>query len=135
MHREVIASHATPAARAVVRLTACARLRARVARRCWPAIWRRTARRCRPTATLQAALHPSLVSDVAARVIDVARAHGAAGWKVNGAGGDGGSVTVMCGAGPGARAHLAPAIERQVPGVRVLHLQLSTTGVEFGIPT
>ncbi len=48
---------------------------------------------------LQAALHPALVSDVAAQVIAVARAHGAAGWKVNGAGGDGGSVTVLCGAG------------------------------------
>ena len=45
----------------------------------------------------QAALHPSLVSDDARAVIDAARAAGALGWKVNGAGGEGGSVTVVCG--------------------------------------
>ena len=49
----------------------------------------------------QAALNTSLVNDVAAGVIDVARAYGAAGWKVNGAGGSGGSVTVLCDASPG----------------------------------
>ena len=84
---------------------------------------------------MQAALHPALISDVAAQVIAEARAHGAAGWKVNGAGGDGGSVTVLCGAGAGARDHLAPAIEKQVRAVRVLDLQLSPTGVDVGIPT
>lgn len=46
----------------------------------------------------QRALHPALVSDAAQAVIDVARASGALGWKVNGAGGDGGTVTVLCGA-------------------------------------
>jgi D-glycero-alpha-D-manno-heptose-7-phosphate kinase len=40
-------------------------------------------------------LHPALISPEAARVIDIARAHGALGWKVNGAGGDGGSVTIL----------------------------------------
>jgi D-glycero-alpha-D-manno-heptose-7-phosphate kinase len=33
----------------------------------------------------QAQLHPELVSDDARRVIEIARAHGAVGWKVNGA--------------------------------------------------
>src|SRR4029453_14584006 len=42
------------------------------------------------TAT-QAALHPELVHADAWRVIEIAAAHGAAGWKVNGAGGDGGA--------------------------------------------
>ena len=78
----------------------------------------------------QAALNASLVNDVAAGVIDVARAYGAAGWKVNGAGGSGGSVTVLCDARPGARAELATALEQQVPGVRVLPLTLSTDGVQ-----
>ena len=78
----------------------------------------------------QAALHASLVNDVAAGVIEVARAHGAAGWKVNGAGGAGGSMTVMCGARSGARAELAGAIEQQAPGVRVLALTLSRAGVQ-----
>jgi D-glycero-alpha-D-manno-heptose-7-phosphate kinase len=44
----------------------------------------------------QTRLHPALVSPEAQRVIDIAREHGAVGWKVNGAGGDGGSVTLLC---------------------------------------
>ena len=77
----------------------------------------------------QAALHSSLISEVAARVIGAARMHGAAGWKVNGAGGHGGSVTVLCGARPGARADLAGQVEVEVPGVRVLRVTLSPIGV------
>lgn len=45
----------------------------------------------------QAALHPGLVGAAARRVIEVAAAHGAAGVKVNGAGGDGGSLTILAG--------------------------------------
>jgi len=44
----------------------------------------------------QAGLHPALVSDVAQEVIQLARSHGALGWKVNGAGGEGGSLTILC---------------------------------------
>ena len=40
----------------------------------------------------------------ALEVIDVARAHGAAGWKVNGAGGAGGTVTVLLDAAGAGRA-------------------------------
>jgi D-glycero-alpha-D-manno-heptose-7-phosphate kinase len=43
----------------------------------------------------QRALHWSLVSADAQSVIDIGRARGALGWKVNGAGGDGGSVTLV----------------------------------------
>jgi len=39
----------------------------------------------------QRQLHPALVSKDAQRVIDIAKEHSALGWKVNGAGGDGGS--------------------------------------------
>lgn len=45
----------------------------------------------------QRALHPSLVSADAERVIGAAREAGALGWKVNGAGGEGGSLTIVCG--------------------------------------
>ena len=45
----------------------------------------------------QRSLHPALVSTDADAVVDVARRHGAVGWKVNGAGGDGGSVTLLAG--------------------------------------
>ena len=55
-------------------------------------------------------LHPFLVSPDSQRIIEIAQAHGALGWKVNGAGGDGGSITLLCGpnahAKRAARAHL-----------------------------
>jgi D-glycero-alpha-D-manno-heptose-7-phosphate kinase len=43
----------------------------------------------------QADLHPALVSPLARKVIETARRHGAAGWKVNGAGGFGGTVSLL----------------------------------------
>jgi D-glycero-alpha-D-manno-heptose-7-phosphate kinase len=43
----------------------------------------------------QAALHPALVNELARKVITVAEGHGAIGWKVNGAGGNGGTVTII----------------------------------------
>jgi D-glycero-alpha-D-manno-heptose-7-phosphate kinase len=49
----------------------------------------------------QAALDPALVSDLAHGVIERARRTGAIGWKVNGAGGEGGSVSLLAGDDPG----------------------------------
>lgn len=43
----------------------------------------------------QSRLHEDLISHDAAKVIEIAREHGALGWKVNGAGGDGGSITIL----------------------------------------
>jgi D-glycero-alpha-D-manno-heptose-7-phosphate kinase len=43
----------------------------------------------------QRALHPALIGADATRAIAYARDHGAMGWKVNGAGGDGGSLTLL----------------------------------------
>ena len=43
----------------------------------------------------QAALHPALMSDAAGELMDIARSGGAAGWKVNGAGGGGGSISIL----------------------------------------
>jgi D-glycero-alpha-D-manno-heptose-7-phosphate kinase len=48
----------------------------------------------------QEALHPDLVGAAARRVIEVAAARGAVACKVNGAGGDGGSVTILAGSVP-----------------------------------
>ena len=45
----------------------------------------------------QGRLHSGLISSDAWKVIEIARAHGALGWKINGAGGEGGSVTILCG--------------------------------------
>ena len=43
----------------------------------------------------QKSLHRALVGVDATAVIELAAAHRALGWKVNGAGGDGGSVTIL----------------------------------------
>lgn len=59
---------------------------------------------------MQAALHPDLVGGEARRLIALARRHGAAGWKVNGAGGDGGTVSVVGPDDPAALARLRAAI-------------------------
>ena len=58
----------------------------------------------------QARLHPDLVSADAQRLIRLAAAQGATGWKVNGAGGDGGSVTLLCGPDASAKERLLGAL-------------------------
>jgi D-glycero-alpha-D-manno-heptose-7-phosphate kinase len=45
----------------------------------------------------QADLHPGVVGRDALVVIEAARRLGSLGWKVNGAGGEGGSITVLSG--------------------------------------
>ena len=44
----------------------------------------------------QGRLHADLISADAQQIIEIAGKRGAIGWKVNGAGGDGGSVTLLC---------------------------------------
>ncbi len=77
----------------------------------------------------QRALHPELVGLDAARVIDLAAAQGAVGWKVNGAGGDGGSVTILSGSEAA-----KVAIEQRVAALdsryRVLPIEISAVGLE-----
>jgi D-glycero-alpha-D-manno-heptose-7-phosphate kinase len=72
----------------------------------------------------QAALHPSLVGPRHQAAIDVAHRQGATGWKVNGAGGEGGSLTVVLGDGPtsGSRQDLVDALERLDRSWRVVDL-------------
>jgi D-glycero-alpha-D-manno-heptose-7-phosphate kinase len=45
----------------------------------------------------QERLHPDLVSREARQIIEIAKHHKALGWKVNGAGGEGGSLTILTG--------------------------------------
>ena len=62
-------------------------------------------------------------------MIELAAARGALGWKVNGAGGDGGSVTVLS-----ANQKAKEALEKRVTELdnryRVLPVQVSTVGLE-----
>ena len=78
--------------------------------------------------TAQAALHPALVNDDARAVIEVARAQGALGWKVNGAGGDGGSLTVLCAPGTTARTEFVAALARLHPAFRWVPTSISRDG-------
>jgi D-glycero-alpha-D-manno-heptose-7-phosphate kinase len=61
----------------------------------------------------QAQLHRDIVSANARRIIEIAAAHGAAGWKVNGAGGDGGSITLLSGARIDTKRAMIRAIQQE----------------------
>ena len=76
------------------------------------------------TTDAQAALHPGLVSDEAHALIDLARSVGALGWKVNGAGGAGGSLSVLC--RPAERGRLVDTLT--AGGHAVLDLRLAPHG-------
>ena len=78
----------------------------------------------------QAALHPDLISDDARRLAKLARRHGALGLKVNGAGGEGGTVTILTGDDP------APlrSVIASTPGLTVLDLRIAGRGVTVTSP-
>jgi D-glycero-alpha-D-manno-heptose-7-phosphate kinase len=77
----------------------------------------------------QAHLHPALVSDAAKAVIELAREHGAVGWKVNGAGGEGGSVSILCGPENEKKRTFIEALPEVDPDLRVIPTYLSRMGV------
>jgi D-glycero-alpha-D-manno-heptose-7-phosphate kinase len=77
----------------------------------------------------QRRLYPGLVGADAETAIEVAAASGATGWKVNGAGGDGGSLTVLCGPDAGAKRELGRLLQHANPGFRVIPTQLSRDGL------
>jgi D-glycero-alpha-D-manno-heptose-7-phosphate kinase len=79
----------------------------------------------------QRRLHPSLVSGDAQRVIDAAASRGALGWKVNGAGGEGGSLAILCPPGGAARARIETAIMQALPACRVLPTAIAPRGLEI----
>lgn len=77
----------------------------------------------------QAELHPALVSEPARQVIEIARRYGALGWKVNGAGGDGGSLTLLCGPSSADQRALLAAIEAESTLYRNIPIYLSRSGL------
>jgi D-glycero-alpha-D-manno-heptose-7-phosphate kinase len=78
----------------------------------------------------QRALFSGLVGRDADAVAAVARKFGAAGWKVNGAGGKGGSMTVLAAGDDGRRKGMVEAIHALGRGVRILPISLSEMGLE-----
>ena len=83
----------------------------------------------------QERLHPALISPEAARVIEIAREYGALGWKVNGAGGDGGSVTLLCGDRSDIKRSLIHAIEQENPLFQNIPIYLSRYGLRVWTQT
>jgi D-glycero-alpha-D-manno-heptose-7-phosphate kinase len=77
----------------------------------------------------QRRLNPKLVSMDAQRVIEIAQEHGALGWKVNGAGGEGGSVTLLCGESSQAKRAMIREIEQEKPLFKHIPIYLSRYGV------
>ncbi len=77
----------------------------------------------------QARLNPALVGTEATRVIAIAREHGALGWKVNGAGGEGGSITLLCDAHSPRKRELIRAVEASDPNFRHVPTHLSRFGL------
>ena len=79
----------------------------------------------------QSRLHPDLVNPQARAAIEVARGDGALGWKVNGAGGDGGSLTVLCGSDMGAKRELLAALCHTDPLFQIIPTHLSRYGLRM----
>lgn len=77
----------------------------------------------------QKALHPALVSADAEAVIALAREHGAQGWKVNGAGGDGGSLTLLFGPESEKKRAFIRALPGLNPAFQTIPIYLSRFGL------
>jgi D-glycero-alpha-D-manno-heptose-7-phosphate kinase len=79
----------------------------------------------------QERLHPDLVSRDARRVIEIAKEHGALGWKVNGAGGDGGSLTILT----GTLSHVKRAMIRDIEAENRLFKNIPIYLSRYGLRT
>ncbi len=77
----------------------------------------------------QGELHPNLVSTEAQCVIQLARAHGAVGWKVNGAGGPGGSLTILCDPEAEKKRTFIAAVRELHAGFEIIPTYLSRIGL------
>lgn len=74
-------------------------------------------------------LDPALVGEDARKIIEIAKEHGAIGWKVNGAGGDGGSITLLCGSMSYSKRDLIREIEQESKLYRNITIYLSRHGL------
>jgi D-glycero-alpha-D-manno-heptose-7-phosphate kinase len=79
----------------------------------------------------QRRLHGSLVSPEAELAIAVATAHGAPGWKVNGAGGNGGSLTLLCPSDTEERHRLLHSLTQADPLFRAIPISLNGAGLHL----
>ena len=77
----------------------------------------------------QRELHEDLISADAHTIIDIGGRNGAAGWKVNGAGGEGGSLTLLSGASASGKRDMIRTIRSADPKFTVIPIRLSRHGV------
>lgn len=77
----------------------------------------------------QGRLHPSLISQDAEQIIQIAKKFGAIGWKVNGAGGEGGSITILCSESSFVKRELIRAIEAANTLYKNIPIYLSRQGL------
>jgi len=77
----------------------------------------------------QRSLHPELISREADQVISIARKHGAEGWKVNGAGGAGGTVTLLAGPGGKRKKEMIQEMEQLGEGMTSIPVSLDMNGL------
>jgi D-glycero-alpha-D-manno-heptose-7-phosphate kinase len=79
--------------------------------------------------TAQKNLHPELIGADAQKVIEIARFHKALGWKVNGAGGEGGSLTLLCGPDSSQKREMIRSIQEVNRGFQHIPTYLSRYGL------
>jgi D-glycero-alpha-D-manno-heptose-7-phosphate kinase len=77
----------------------------------------------------QRELHPALIGTEARELIALAQEYGALGWKVNGAGGEGGSITLLCSASASERRSLLRTIAEANPLFQPIPIYLSRAGL------
>jgi len=78
----------------------------------------------------QERLHPLLVGPEARQVIEIGRNYGATGWKVNGAGGPGGSITLLANPDDRLRRGMLEAIAAADPLFQVIPTRLAPAGLK-----
>jgi D-glycero-alpha-D-manno-heptose-7-phosphate kinase len=91
--------------------------------------WAALGQAMRDNTEMQRELHPALISDDAQHLIEVAKANGALGWKVNGAGGEGGSITLLCGDSTAQQRAMLRAITAANPLYQQIPIHLSRYGL------
>jgi D-glycero-alpha-D-manno-heptose-7-phosphate kinase len=77
----------------------------------------------------QRSLHPGLISEEADSVIEISKKYNATGWKVNGAGGKGGSMTILGSRTLHHRETMLREIDALGRGIKSLRFSLSSSGL------
>jgi len=81
----------------------------------------------------QRSLHPSLISGQAESVIQIAKKHQALGWKVNGAGGEGGSLTLLSAEEENQKTKMLEEINSLGKGIQSIPISLNLQGLGVSI--